>query len=105
MKLREPPPAPSDTGPSPHAYAELSVTTNFSFLRGASHPDELVVRAAELGYRAIGVTDVNSLAGVVRAHVAAKEVGLKLVVGTRLVFVDHPDVLVWPVDRAGYARL
>ena len=57
------------------AYAELDVKTNFSFLRGASHPDELVYRAAELGYRAIAVTDFNSLAGVVRAHEAAKEVG------------------------------
>ena len=66
------------------AYAELAVTTNFSFLRGASHADELVVRAAELGYRAIAVTDLNSLAGAVRMHMAAKEVGLKLLVGARL---------------------
>ena len=90
---------------SPFAYAELDVKTNFSFLRGASHPDELVYRAAELGYRAIGVTDFNSLAGIVRMHQAAKEVKLKLLVGTRLVFSDAPDLLVWAPDRAAYAGL
>ena len=56
-------------------YAELHAKTNFSFLEGASHPDELVQRAAELGYAALAVTDRNSLAGVVRAHQAAKEAG------------------------------
>ncbi len=63
--------------------AELDVTSNFSFLRGGSHPDELVCRAAELGYGAVAITDVNSLAGVVRAHRAAKEAGIKLCVGAR----------------------
>ncbi len=86
-------------------YAELDVATNFSFLRGASHGDELVFRAGELGYRAIGVTDVNTLAGVVRAHEAAKQCGLKLVVGVRLQLVDAPDVLIWPTDRVAYGRL
>ena len=62
-------------------YAELQVTSNFSFLRGASHPDELVVTAAALGHQAIAITDRNSLAGIVRAHHAAKEVGIRLVVG------------------------
>src|SRR5579859_2431507 len=76
-------------------YAELDVTTNFSFLRGASHPDELVYRAAGLGHGAISVTDLNSLAGVVRAHQAAKEIGIKLCVGSRLTFTNSPDVLVW----------
>ncbi len=65
-------------------YAELQVTSNFSFLRGASHPDELVMTAAALGHRAIAITDRNSLAGIVRAHHAAKEVGMRLVVGCRL---------------------
>ena len=65
-------------------YAELQVTTNFSFLRGASHPEELVVTAAALGLSAIGITDRNTLAGVVRAHVVAKQVGIRLVVGARL---------------------
>jgi len=105
-KLRTAPlPAPVAARPGEYAYAELSVTTNFSFLRGASHPDELVARAADLGYRAIGVTDLNSLAGVVRMHVAAKAAGLKLVVGSKLTFVDHPPLRVWPADRAAYGRL
>src|SRR5258706_2737626 len=111
MKLREPPPAPVDTGPSAQAYAELDVTTNFSFLRGASHPDELVFRAAVLGYRAIAITDHNSLAGVVRAYDAVKQIveqgGVppKLIVGTRLAFADAPDVMVYPNDRQAYGRL
>src|SRR5688572_31111195 len=109
--MPEQPPAKSRTVPeppveraaaSPHAYAELDVTTNFSFLRGASHPDELVYRAAELGYRAIAVTDLNSLAGAVRAHEAARAAGIPLIVGTRLTFTDAPDLLVWAPDRAAY---
>jgi error-prone DNA polymerase len=86
-------------------YAELDVTSNFSFLRGASHPDELVSRAAELGYAAVGMTDVNSLAGIVRAHQSAKQAGIKLCVGARLRLTDAPDVLVWAENRAGYANL
>ena len=70
------------------AYAELHCKTNFSFLTGASHPEELVQRAVDLGYHALAVTDHNSLAGIVRAHVAAKEVGLKLLVGAEVVPVD-----------------
>ena len=65
-------------------YAELQITSNFSFLRGGSHPEELVLRAAELGLSAIALTDRNTLAGVVRAHIAAKEVGIRFVVGARL---------------------
>src|SRR5881394_2829948 len=57
------------------SYADLHVTSNFTFLTGGSHPDELVQRAAALGHAAIAITDVNSLAGVVRAHIAAKEIG------------------------------
>src|SRR5215831_19611734 len=86
-------------------YAELQVTTNFSFLRGASHPDELVVTAAALGHRAIAITDRNSLAGIVRAHHAAKEVGLHLVVGCRLDLRDGTSLLAFPEDRAAYGRL
>ena len=67
-------------------YVELQTTTNFSFLRGASHPDELVLQAGALGHSAIGVTDRNSLAGVVRAHVAAKEAGVGFVVGEGLIW-------------------
>ena len=67
-------------------YAELHCLSNFTFLRGASHPEELVERAAELGLSAITITDRNSLAGVVRAHVAAKQAGIRLVVGARIVY-------------------
>ena len=88
------------------AFAELAVTTNFSFLRGASHPEELVAAAAALGLAGIAVADRNTLAGVVRGHIAAKEVGLRYAVGARLVFRDgSPDVLAWPTDRAAYGRL
>src|SRR5712691_1105638 len=88
------------------AYAELAVTTNFSFLRGASHPEELVTRAKELGLAGLGVADRNTVAGVVRAHVAAKEQGLALAVGARLVFADGtPDILAYPQDRPAWGRL
>jgi error-prone DNA polymerase len=92
-------------------FAEFATTTNFSFLRGASHPEELVARAAELGLCGIGVADRNTLAGVVRAHVYAREnrsaIGaLRVVAGARLSFVDGaPDVLAYPRDRAAYGRL
>jgi error-prone DNA polymerase len=86
-------------------YAELQVTTNFSFLRGASHGEELVAQAQALGMEAIAVTDRNTLAGVVRAHLAAKEVGLKLLVGARLDLQDAPSLLCLPRDRQAYGRL
>ena len=65
-------------------YAELHCLSNFSFLRGASHPQELVRTAAELGYAGLALTDECSVAGIVRAHTAAKELPLKLVIGTEL---------------------
>ncbi len=86
-------------------YAELAVTTNFSFLRGGSHPEELVATARALGLDAIAVTDRNSLAGAVRAHLAAKEVGIRFIVGARLDLEDSPSLLVYPTDRAAYGRL
>jgi error-prone DNA polymerase len=86
-------------------YAELQVTTNFSFLRGAAHPEELAATAAALGHRAVAVTDRNSLAGVVRAHQAAKEVGIRLVVGCRLDLSDGQSLLVFPENRVAYGRL
>src|ERR1041384_4799143 len=76
---------PAERAPAAVAYAELQVTSNFSFLRGGSHPEELVARAAEVGCRAVGITDVNTLAGVVRAHEVAKEAGGRLVVGCHVV--------------------
>ncbi len=121
--------------PSPEPYAELSVTTNFTFLTGASHPEEFVRRAAELGHVACAIADTNTLAGIVRAHVAAKDAGMPLAVGCRLVLAGSRDretkrqrdgemerrrdggeyphsvsaapleLLVYPTSRAAYARL
>src|SRR5271154_5363031 len=86
-------------------YAELAVTTNFSFLRGASHPQEMVARADELGLAAIGIADRNSFAGVVRAYGEAKNRKIKLLVGVRLVTTDGFEVLTYPTDRVAYGRL
>ncbi len=104
--LRETPPEPSEP------YAELHVTSNFSFLQGASHPQEIVERAAQLGHQAVAVTDVNTLAGIVRAHIAAKQAGIPLVVGChlKLRWAKHAtdsllSILVYPADRAAYGRL
>src|SRR6202163_1381323 len=88
------------------AYAEFAVTTNFSFLRGASHAEELVAGAKTLGMAGIGIADRNSVAGVVRAHQAAREAGLTFAPGARLVFADGtPDILAYPRDRAAWGRL
>jgi error-prone DNA polymerase len=86
-------------------FAELVAATNFSFLRGASHPPEIVQQAAALGLAAIGIADRNTLAGVVRAHVAAKELGIRLVVGARLVTTDGFEAVCHPTDRSAYGRL
>jgi error-prone DNA polymerase len=86
-------------------YAELQVTTNFSFLRGASHAEELVLQARACGLEAIGICDRNTLAGAVRAHLAAKEHGLKLLVGCRLDLVCGLSLLCYPTDRAAYGQL
>ncbi|MCE9650714.1 MAG: error-prone DNA polymerase [Parvibaculum sp.] len=86
-------------------FAELAVTTNFSFLRGASHAEECVLMAKALDLAAIGVADRNTLAGVVRAHAAAREHGVRLLVGARLVTTDGFEVIVYPQDRAAYGRL
>ena len=86
-------------------YAELQVTSHFSFLRGASSCEELFATAAALGIEALGIVDRNSLAGVVRAHEAAKTTGVRLVVGCRLDLSENTSVLVYPTDRPAYARL
>ena len=86
-------------------HVVLGCYSNFSFLRGAAHPHEMVEAAAALGWDAIGIADVNSLAGIVRAHVAARDHGIRLVVGARLAPVDGPQVIVHPTDRAGYESL
>ncbi|MEC7651643.1 MAG: PHP domain-containing protein, partial [Pseudomonadota bacterium] len=85
--------------------ALLGCYSNFSFLTGASHPHEMVATAAAAGWQAVGIADVNSLAGIVRAHVAAREHGIRLVVGARLQPVDGPEMIVHPTDRAGYESL
>ena len=86
-------------------YVELHCKSNFSFLEGASHADELFERAVELGYSGLAVTDRNSVAGIVRAHAAAKEFQLPLIVGAELHPIDGPPLVVWPSDRAAYGRL
>jgi len=86
-------------------FAELAITSSFSFLRGASHADELANTAKELGLSAIGVADRNSFAGIVRAHKAAKEIGLRFLPGVRLITQDGFEVIAYPQSRDAYARL
>jgi len=88
------------------AYAEFAVTTNFSFLRSASEPEELVARAKALDLAGLGIADRNSVAGVVRAHVVAQANAFRIAPGARLVFADGtPDILAFPQDRAAWGRL
>ena len=90
------------------SYLEFAVASNFSFLRGASHPEELMLQAARIGLAGIGLCDRNSVAGVVRAHLIKREKGLTLAYhpGARLVFADNtPDILVYPRDRPAWGRL
>ena len=86
-------------------YVEWEAISNYSFLRGASHPEELVRQAADLGLEALGVADHDSLAGVVRVHAAARAAGLRSFAGARLDLADAPSVLAYPCDRAAYGRL
>ena len=89
-------------------YLEFAVASNFSFLRGASHPEELMLQAAHIGLDGIGLTDRNSVAGVVRAHLIKREreLTLRYHPGARLVFADGtPDILAYPRDRPGWGRL
>ena len=86
-------------------YAELHCLSNFSFLRGASHPAELVQTAAELGYAGLALTDECSVAGIVRAHAAAKDLPLKLVIGSEIACVDGLKVVVLAEDRRAYSAL
>ena len=87
------------------SYAELHCLTNFSFLRGASHAEELIERAAELGYSALAITDECSVAGVVRAHLAAREHGLKLIVGSEFRLEDGLRCVLLATNRRGYGQL
>ena len=94
---------PPPTSPSP--YVELGVSSPFSFLRGASDAIELVGTALPLGYDAIGITDRNTLAGVVRMHSACTAVGIRPLIGCRLDLTDAPSLLAYPTDRDAYGRL
>ena len=87
------------------AYAELHCISNFSFLRGASHPEELVARAREEGYAALAITDECSLAGVVRAHIEAKKCGLKLIIGSEFRLDDGLRLVLLATDRESYGNL
>lgn len=100
--------------PNPAKFAELAAATNYSFLHGASHPHDMVATALALGHTGIGIADRNTVAGVVRAHVALREaiaryqapIDFRLIVGSRLVFADStPDIIVYPTTRAGWGRL
>jgi error-prone DNA polymerase len=86
-------------------YIELEVTTNFSFLRGASHPEELVAQAAAYGYKKIAITDRNSVAGIVRAHVAAKAEGISIIPACRLDLSDGPSLLAYPTNKHAYTQI
>jgi error-prone DNA polymerase len=86
-------------------YTELQVTTNFSFLRGASHPDELAEQAANLGYKEIAITDRNSFAGIVRAHAAAKKSGIRIIAGCRLDLLDGISLLAYPANAKAYSQM
>ncbi|HTF21699.1 MAG TPA: error-prone DNA polymerase, partial [Chryseolinea sp.] len=87
------------------SYTELQVTSNFSFLRGASHPEELVEQAVAYGYNAIAITDRNTFAGIVRGHVAAKKSGIRILPACRLDLVDGQSLLAFPTDSSAYSRL
>ncbi|MEZ0279830.1 error-prone DNA polymerase [Methyloceanibacter sp.] len=86
-------------------YVELNVRTNFTFLAGASHPEEYVRRAADLGHPAIAITDCNSVAGLVRAHAEAKKLGQRILVGAELQLADGQCLVALPTDREAYGRL
>jgi len=87
------------------SYVELQVTSNFTFLRGASHPEELVNEAVKIGYKQMAVTDVNSLAGIVRAFSAAKTQGIRIIPACRLNLLDGPSLLAYPTNKEAYANL
>jgi error-prone DNA polymerase len=87
------------------SYTELQVTTNFSFLRGASHPEEMVQKAVELGYNKIAITDRNSFAGIVRAHAAAVKNNISIIPACRLDLLDGPSLLAYPTNKEAYSGL
>ena len=86
-------------------FAELAALSNFTFLDGASHPQELVAQAKALGHAAIGIADRNSFAGLVRGTIAARKEGIRFVPGARVTLPGGYEYLAWPTDRAAYGRL
>ena len=86
-------------------YTELQITTNFSFLRGGSHPEEIVDEAITLGYKAVAITDHNTLAGIVRAHSASKKKPIRIIIGSCLNLLDGPSLLAFPTNKDAYSRL
>ena len=87
------------------SYTELQITTNFSFLRGGSHPEEIVEQAIALGYKEIAITDRNTFAGIVRAHIAAKDKDIRIIPACRLDLLDGPSLLAYPTNKKAYAQL
>jgi error-prone DNA polymerase len=87
------------------SYAELVCASAFSFLEGASQPGDLVAQAVAVGHKALGLADVNTLAGVVQGHAAARAAGLRYLPGCRLRLDDAPDIVCYPTDRAAWGRL
>ena len=102
--MKTPPPSVIKT-PASSRYAELHCISNYSFLRGASHPEELVIQASNLGYAAIAITDECSMAGVVKAHVAAKECGLKLIVGSEFCLDEDIHLVLLSKNRVAYGQI
>ncbi len=108
MGKRDPSPTAQDDGyvaQDDRGYAELHCISNYSFLRGASHPEELVIQASKLGYAAIAITDECSMAGVVKAHVAAKECNLKLVVGAEFHLDEDIHLVLLARNRIAYGQI
>jgi error-prone DNA polymerase len=87
------------------SYSELQITTNFTFLRGGSHPEEIVMRALQLGYPAVAITDRNTLAGIVRAFTASKGKNIRVIPACRLDLLDGPSLLAYPTNKDAYSRL
>ena len=87
------------------SYSELQTASNFSFLKGASHPEELIFQGASLGIKAIAITDVNSVTGLVRAHLSAKGAGIQLIIGVHLILEEGLDLLIYPTNRLAYGCL
>src|ERR1700675_2974648 len=90
---------------APTSYAPLWCKSNFSFLEGASHPDELIEEAQRLGLFALALTDRDGVYGIVRAHVKARELGLRLIVGSQVTAQDESTIVLFAQDRRGYANL